>query len=98
MRVTVIPEDHWIRCDNKSANIIPWPFEDTHIHAIQWYGEYGEVEYTGIPKPQNSVIASAELITPYVDQLNDFIASQQVQELSPALIVPPVDPPTDTTI
>jgi hypothetical protein len=52
MKVTIIPEDRWIRRDGTQANLPDWSFDDANIHAIQWDGAKGEIEYNGTPKPR----------------------------------------------
>lgn len=46
MRVTVIYDDKFISVDNVGMHFPDnWPFEETDIHAIQWYDTHGELEY-----------------------------------------------------
>jgi hypothetical protein len=75
MRVTVIPEDRWIRRDSDVANLPEWPFEDADIHAIQWYDNNGEIEFDGAPKPANRPFTDASLLTPYLEALDAHLAS-----------------------
>ena len=45
MRLTVIYDDKFISVDGKGLQFTDnWPFEETHIHAIQWHDENGELE------------------------------------------------------
>jgi hypothetical protein len=74
MRVTVIPEDRWIRRDSDQVNLSDWPFDDASIHAIQWYGEDGEIEYEGRPKPPNKTITDPTILNPYLDALDQQLA------------------------
>lgn len=82
MRVTIIPEDKWIRKDDESANLSDWNFNDSNIHAIQWYDTEGEIEYKGRPKPPNEEFMDFSRIQPYVDALEQylFIQIQQQEE------------------
>ena len=75
MRVTVIPADRWIRRDNDSANLPEWSFDDANIHAIQWYGTEGEIEYVGRPKPPNETLTDPTILTPYLEALDGFLNS-----------------------
>jgi len=88
MRVTVIPSDRWIRRDEDAANLSEWPFDDANIHAIQWYGEDGEVELTGKPKPPNEIINDTSILEPYLAALDQRLLElqqlQQEQELAAA--------------
>lgn len=83
MRVTVIPVDQWIRRDSDAANLVDWPFDDAHIHAIQWYGDSGEIELTGKPKPPNEHITSSAILAPYLAALDEYLAAQPEPEPAP---------------
>lgn len=87
MHVTVIPVDRFIRAGGQSANLPEWPFDDAGIHAIQWDGVNGEIEYTGQPKPPNESITDSLKLQPYIEALQTYLASQQEQEPSE---LPPV--------
>jgi hypothetical protein len=71
MRVTVIPSDKTIVIDSKPIKLESWDFSDENIHAIQWYHDYGYIEYTHLdiesPRPDNKKIVDESLITKYVD-------------------------------
>jgi len=77
MRVTVIPEDKWIRKDEESANLPEWNFDDLNIHAIQWYDTEGEIEYEGRSKPPNEEFTDFSVVQPYVDALEQYLTQQQ---------------------
>jgi hypothetical protein len=81
MRVTIIPEDRWIRRDGTQANLPEWPFDDANIHAIQWYGTDGEIEYDGKPKPRNDAFTNPKLLKPYLDALDTYLAQQAAENL-----------------
>lgn len=73
MRVTVVPIDRFISRDGEAANLPDWPFDDAAIHAIQWYGEDGEIEYTGRPKPPNKQIDDPAILQPYLQALDAYL-------------------------
>lgn len=73
MRVTVIPEDRWIRRDDVAANLPSWPFNDANVHALQWYGEAGEIEFNGYPQPPNETFTDASRLQPYLDALDAYL-------------------------
>lgn len=75
MKVTIIPQDRWIRRGSDQANLPTWPFADTNIHAIQWDEAKGEIEYTGTPKPRNDSFTDAAILTPYLDALDAYLAT-----------------------
>jgi uncharacterized membrane protein YqiK len=66
MKVTVIYPDKFISVDGKGMYFAEnWPFEETDIHAIQWHGDKGELEYnTPIP---NKELSDKSEIKKYVD-------------------------------
>jgi hypothetical protein len=76
MRVTIIPEDRWIRRDDDKAKLSEWPFDDTNIHAIQWYGEDGEIEFDGRPKPPNEPFTDPAILGPYLAALDSYLEEQ----------------------
>ena len=75
MKVTIIPEDRWIRRDNDMVTLTEWPFSDANIHAIQWDGQAGEIEHNGTPQPPNSLFSSVAILTPYLTALDEYLAS-----------------------
>ena len=75
MRVTIIPVDRWIRRDGTQANLPDWSFDDANIHAIQWDGTKGEIEYNGTPKRRNDSFTSAAILAPYLAALDAYLAS-----------------------
>ena len=83
MRITIIPEDRWIRRDGDQANLPDWPFDDAAIHAIQWYGADGEIEYEGRPKPANEAITDPAILAPYLTALDEHLASLPTEEPEP---------------
>ena len=82
MKVTIIPQDRWIRRGSDQANLPNWPFADTNIHAIQWDGAKGEIEYTGTPKRRNDSFTTASVIAPYLTALDAYLASIAAPEPS----------------
>ena len=84
MKVTIIPEDRWIRRDGTQANLPDWSFDDANIHAIQWDGSKGEIEYNGTPKRRNDSFTSAAIIAPYLAALDAYLASIAEPDPEPA--------------
>jgi hypothetical protein len=71
MRVTIIPEDKWIRKDDVSAKLPEWNFNDPDIHAIQWYEDHGEIEWKN---PQrNESITEDSILQPYITALDEYL-------------------------
>ena len=44
MRVTIIPDDGFVSIDGVGYDGLDLSSIDSSIHAVQWYGEEGEVE------------------------------------------------------
>jgi hypothetical protein len=85
MRVTIIPEDKWIRKDNVSAKLPEWNFNDPDIHAIQWYEDHGEIEWKN---PQrNESITDDSILQPYITALDAYLVvlSTPVPDPDPVL-------------
>lgn len=68
MRLVIIADDARVGIDALNYDGLDMSQLDPSIHAIQWYGEYGEVEFKTkfengqIVKPQNQIITD---VTPY---------------------------------
>lgn len=68
MRLTIIADDGAVGIDGEFFSQLDLSQLDAGIHAVQWYGEYGEVEYKtrlengAFAKPANVLITDA---TPY---------------------------------
>jgi hypothetical protein len=68
MRLTIVVDDKSVSVDELFFAPLDLSQLDANIHAVQWYGEYGEVEYKtkfengALVKPANLLITD---ITPY---------------------------------
>jgi hypothetical protein len=72
MRVTIIKEDNIVTVDGESFTVdcsgLP-----VNFHALQWYGNHGEVEYAPFQverqwhKDPNITVADLALYQPYLD-------------------------------
>ncbi|MGY2987726.1 hypothetical protein [Bradyrhizobium sp. USDA 4508] len=47
MRVTIVVDDNLVIIDGRPAKVDLSPLKRDQIHAVQWYGAYGEVEFRG---------------------------------------------------
>jgi hypothetical protein len=66
MKVTVIYDDYFISVDGKGMNFPNnWPFEENHIHAIQWYDNAGELELR--TKEPNIDLTDQSEVQKYID-------------------------------
>lgn len=68
MKLTIVADDKRVGVDELFFEPVELPQLDPTIHAVQWYGEYGEVEYKprleggAIVKPANLLITD---VTPF---------------------------------
>jgi hypothetical protein len=76
MRLTIIPEDGFVSIDNKGHAGLDLSFLPTSIHAVQWYGEDGEVEH----KDERGRAAYNEEITELTSFQGAIDAWQQAEE------------------
>ena len=84
-RITVVPSDSLIIIDSQAARPIDFTGLDPLIHAIQWYGTSGWIEFVGDPvtdtKPPNEYITSIAPYQTYIDQAIDIIYWQDNPEI-----------------
>ena len=68
MKLTIVADDQCVGVNSEFFSALNLSQLDPTIHAVQWYGEYGEVEYKtrfengAIVKPANVLIKD---VTPY---------------------------------
>lgn len=89
-RFTIIADDKSVSIDGVGRS--PLEFEiDPSIHAVQWYGAFGEVEFkmefdgTKIVKPSNQMIA-------------DYAAFQSALDAWASYVPPPMPTPPGVEI
>lgn len=76
MRLTVIADDSTVGVDGVMLDGVNLSQLDPTVHAVQWYGEFGEVEFKttfaagAIVKPDNQVITSMAEFQFAVDAFN----------------------------
>jgi hypothetical protein len=97
MRLTIIADDGCICVDGVCYLGINMPELGPLIHAVQWYGEYGEIEYKSV---FNSGVVTRAPNT-YIDNINNFEwalglfeAAKIAQETANAEIAAAEDQPT----
>jgi len=65
MRLTIVADDGAVGIDGEFFSELDLSALDPAIHAVQWYGEYGEVEFKtrfengAFVKPANEAITDA---------------------------------------
>lgn len=76
MRLVIVADDGAVGVDGEFFSRLDLPQLDAGIHAVQWYGEYGEVEYKtrlengAFVKPANLLITDASPYQFAVDAWN----------------------------
>jgi hypothetical protein len=70
MRVTIVVDDDLVLVDGKPAKVDLSPLVADNIHAVQWYGDKGEVEFRSDPmgdRGPNDRIKDIEYFQRYID-------------------------------
>jgi hypothetical protein len=94
MRLTIVADDNSVGIDNEFIYPVDISQLDSSIHAVQWYGEYGEIEYKTkfengvIVKPQNVFITD---ITPYEFAIDAWKSGKAILVAQNALILEQAD-------
>lgn len=84
MRLTIVADDNAVGVDGEFFSGLDLAQLDASIHAVQWYGEYGEVEYKtqfqngASVKPSNVLITDA---APYQFAVDAWTAAKEAHEL-----------------
>ena len=88
MRLTIVADDNAVGIGGEFCAPLNLTGLDPTIHAVQWYGEYGEVEYKtrfengALVKPANLLI---EDVTPFqfaIDAWNTAKAQMEAAQLA----------------
>jgi hypothetical protein len=91
MRVTIIVDDNFVSVDGVSYNDLDLSVLPQNVHAVQWYGERGEVEFkvdASGHKQHNEVITT----------LDDFQTVLDVWQTAHDLANAPKPAPTDAEL
>lgn len=74
-RMTIIKNDNMVGVDGKFF-LIDCSSLPSNFHALQWYENksYGEIEWDGKPKPENTPITTIEDYQSYLDLWNEKYA------------------------
>lgn len=81
--ISMIPADGTVVIDGDTAGNVDFTGIDPSIHAIQWYGAVGEVEYIFVysgpdsVKPPNEPITSLAPYQSYIDEAEEIIYAAQ---------------------
>lgn len=80
MKLTIVADDSAIGVDGAFFAPLDLAQLDPTVHAVQWYGEYGEVEYKtrfengALIKPENLLIMD---LTPYQFAIDTWNAAKE---------------------
>ena len=100
MKLTIIADDLRVCIDSLSYDGLDMSQLDPSIHAVQWYGEYGEVEFKTkfengqIVKPQNQIITDAAPYQWAVDAWNVAKAAEEAAAAEAEAAAQQSDPQT----
>ena len=86
-RVTVIVSDKVCTIDGVTATNIDMSSLPTNLHAMQWYGTWGEEEYVNLVTQKmdpNVRITSLDAYSVLFEAFNNFTATNQQQEAEAA--------------
>jgi len=75
MRVTIIPDDDFVSIDGQHFTIDAQDLVADGIHAVQFYADYGEVEYNQYTIPASET-AAAKIFKPANRIINDIAEFQ----------------------
>jgi hypothetical protein len=81
MRAIIVPADKLVIVDGIPANGVNAEYPQG-VHAIQWFGENGFIEFEGSPKPPNEVITDFSPYQPILDAYNVRIAEIEAERLA----------------
>jgi hypothetical protein len=78
MRLTIIPDDKAVYVDGEAMDGLDMSSIDPTIHAVQWDGTRGEIEYRsvvcsschGVSRKPNSIFTDVTPYQPFVDAFN----------------------------
>lgn len=101
-KVTIIPENGLVMVDGRVIEGLDMSSIDPSIHAVQWYGNYGEVEYkshhvledngsASLVKPANEIITD---ISPFQSAIDAWEVAKEAEDNPP----PPPAPTPEQAI
>lgn len=64
MRLTIIPSDKLVIIDGKAIMVRDAEYP-AGVHAVQWYGDKGEVEFDDVPGEPKKLNEMIDTIAPY---------------------------------
>lgn len=86
-RVTIIVPDKVVTVDGNSLELPDEEFP-ADVHAVQWYGETGEIEWADMVTP-NTTITNLEQFAPLLKAFDDLLAALKAQIAEEEAQIPP---------
>ena len=79
MQVTIIPVDGFVSVDGEGYNNLDLSFMDADIHALQWYGNEGEIERKDV---RGRICTNEEItdLTPYQAAIDAWQIAKEAEE------------------
>lgn len=77
-RMTIIPIDKFVSIDGVGKSPLEFDCAE-NIHAFQWYGEFGEIEYKAyfdgekLVKPENETVISYAQFQSAIDAWENYV-------------------------
>lgn len=90
MRVAIVPIDNTVTIDGIVINGVDLSFIDPAVHAVQWYGTIGSVEYKDITNNNSIRLTHQEEITdiaPFQMAIDAALLKKQEDELEKAVVI-----------
>lgn len=90
MRLTIIADDKRVGIDDEFFEPVDISLLDPSIHAVQWYGNHGEIEYKTrlekgvLVKPANTVFTD---VAPYSFAISAWADAKKAAALAAAIPV-----------
>jgi hypothetical protein len=95
MKLTIVADDHCVGVNGDYFSPMDLSQLDPSIHAVQWYGEYGEIEFKTVfandtlTKPQNQLITD---VAPFQFAVDAWNAKKAEIDAAIAAATPLVQP------
>ena len=77
-RITIVKDDSFVGIDGEFYKVDCSDLPE-NFHALQWYGNAGEEEWDGIPKPENTFITNLSKYQKYIDRWNTAKAEHEAE-------------------
>jgi hypothetical protein len=92
MKLTIVADDKCVGIEGEYLAPLDLSQLDSAIHAVQWYGEYGEIEFKTVfkngvlTKPKNQIITDVSPFQFAVDAWNAAKAAPSDSDIPVAVV------------